>query len=126
MPLAIASVVVGGEALDQALEEVGLEADVGVDLDDDVDRLGERAGAAQEAVEVAGTAAAVGERLVAVGAVARSGRTQACSAASSASTSAVPSVEPSSTTTQATGSVRLRGQRRAEAPEVVLLVARRA
>ena len=101
---------------DQPLEVVRLEVDVGVDLDDDVDGLGQRARAAQEAVEVARLAAAVGERLVAVGAVARSsGRTQRCSAASSASTAGVPSVEPSSTTTHSDGQVRLRGQRGAEA-----------
>ena len=56
--------VVVGEARHQALEVVGVERHVGVHLDHHVDGLRQRAGAAQEAVEVARTAAAVGERLV--------------------------------------------------------------
>ena len=52
---------------DQLGEVVGVEVDVGVDLDDHVDVVAQRRGGEQEAVEVARLAAAVGQRLLAVG-----------------------------------------------------------
>src|SRR3954452_24027609 len=55
--------VVLGEPRHQLLEVVGREGYVGVYLDYDGERLRDRAGAAEEAVEVARAAAAVGQRL---------------------------------------------------------------